>query len=115
MAILYKLTFTLQTEGTAPFIGSVPPSIKNSTWWENFFLESLSGIHGNFIAGDKRVQRFQIFDTVEEASAWFDAHRLTDPALLADLDEYKTTHNVTITETWHEIPNITPGITGIFG
>ena len=113
MAILYKLTVTIPNQ--TPDKNSFPPEIGDTVEWHNI-TESVFDRTGYMINGGNRVTtRLKIFDSVEDASAWFDTNRITDAGKLSALAAYKTEHNITVQESWYELPTANPGITGIFG
>lgn len=97
----------------APF----PPQIIESNWYKNLnFATPMSSIFQAFSAEYLRdIIQFPIlelrFNSVTEASAWFSANRLSDPALIAVLNEWKTAYNITYIEgCFTEIFPDTPGL-----
>ena len=109
MALLYTFTVkkTIENTGAADF----PPQLVESDWYETFHARtfSLCGTDSK-----KTIIRAMYFADSTVATAWFATNRLTDSALLAILDEWKTTYNITYEEKWHELPEYSAGISGIF-
>jgi hypothetical protein len=103
----------------APF----PPQITESNWYKNLnFATTTSPVfqaiwaEGNSeIEIDNDNKQFSLlelsFNSVSEASAWFSANRLSDPALISVFNEWKTAYNITYIECClTEIFSDTPGL-----
>jgi hypothetical protein len=117
--IVYFLNYK-SPEIIAPF----PPQIIESDWYRNLnFATPMSPVFQTFVAGyDYYLSesvgingQFPIlelrFNSVTEASAWFSANRLSDPALILVLNEWKTAYNITYIECClTEIFSDTPGL-----
>ena len=113
MAYLYRQTITLPNSGTTQT--SLPEDVGNTIWWHNI-ADSVFDRTGHLIDGaDRKTTRIKFFESLEDATSWMNANRLTDSAQLASLAAYKAEHNVTITESWHELPEVNTGITGLLG
>ena len=113
MAILYKLTTTMANQTSDK--RSLPPEIGDTAEWNNI-ADAVFDRTGHVLDGGNRIiTRLKIFDSVEDASAWFDTNRITDAGKLSALAAWKTEHNITVQESWYELPTANPGIAGIFG
>ena len=114
MAILYRLEMSVNDyDGALPLL---PASIQSSDWYKDNLDLSVTGRQNNLVPGGKKViSRIKFFDSVEDATAWFNTHRLTDATLLENLNTWISTYNISVVETWHELPDADLGITGIFG
>ena len=110
MALLYTFTVkkTIGNYGVADF----PPQLIESVWYQRFQARSFA-FNGN--TGKNPIIRAMYFADSTVATAWFSTNRLTDSALLTILDEWKTTYDITYEEKWHELPEYSAGISGIFG
>jgi hypothetical protein len=75
----------------------------------------LDHFHSAVILVKKTIIRAMYFIDSTVATDWFSTNRLTDSALLTILDEWKTTHNISYEEHWHELPEHSAGIPGLFG
>jgi len=108
MAILYILTTKTPTDN----VSNWPPQLVETEWFENFKNRSvlLSG------ATQKRrhTVRMIYFKDLSEATEWFSINRITDSALISLINEWETTHNITHEEQWHELPDYSSGIPGLF-
>jgi len=110
MALLYTLTIKKLPEQLD--VENFPPQVIESSWYETFNARSFS------FSGDtskKTITRAMYFIDSTVATDWFSTNRLTDSALLTILDEWKTTHNISYEEHWHELPEHSAGIPGLFG
>jgi hypothetical protein len=103
MAILYSLNFSNSNSE----IDNFPPQILESDWYKNWQSRSF--------AGATKGTRLAYFKTTEEFETWFNANRLTDSTLISAFNEWKSTHNITTTENFHELPDYSPTVSGIFG
>jgi hypothetical protein len=110
MALLYTFTVkkTVENIGVADF----PPQLIENNWYETFQARSFA-FSGD--TGKKTIIRAMYFADSTVATAWFSKNRLTDSALLTVLNEWKTNYNITYEEKWHELPEYSAGISGIFG
>lgn len=84
MAILY--VFKINDPNNA---GSFPPSVLASDWFKNL----LSYMENNEIAMSKNSNTL-LFANEAALNSFFDAHRCTDSALLADIAAWKSAHGV---------------------
>jgi hypothetical protein len=91
MAILYTLVVDNPTLGEVDIF---PPTVSNSDWLKKLVKEtqSLGFIVNAGIASSGN--QFIIFDSETDLNNFLSANRLTDPALIADLNEWKTAHNI---------------------
>ena len=113
MAYLYRQTITLPNAVSTQT--SLPDEVGGTIWWHNI-ADSVFDRTGHLVDGnERRTTRMKFFESLEDATAWMNANRLTNAEQLASLATYKTEHNITITESWHELPTANPGIAGIFG
>ena len=107
MAVLYTLTIKNPTDN----ISNWPPQVAESAWLENFKNRAIvSGVPGK----QSYTVRMLYFKDLSEATEWFSINRITDPALISSINEWKTTHNITHEEQWHELPDYSSGIPGLF-
>jgi hypothetical protein len=97
--ILYQFSFTDPNN-----VGAWPPSIENSPWLANL----ASWLRTNDI-GNGTV----IFDSEEALNDWLNTYKLTDAALLADLDAWKTAHNVAFTYKYYQLSDFNPSISNV--
>lgn len=110
MAVLYTLVINNPNWQTVdPF----PMSVIESTWFPT--LTTAVQARG-FVVTFKTISsgnQLIIFDSVEEMNSFLDEHRLTDPTLIADLNEWKAAHNITFTSkayslTSTDVPILNP-------
>jgi len=109
MALLYTLTIKKLPEKTS--VEDFPPQVIESSWYETFDARSFS------FSGDtskKTIIRAMYFIDSAAAESWFSAGRLTDPELISIFNEWKTTHSIVYEEHWHELPEYSAGIAGLF-
>ena len=113
MALLYTFTVKKTVENSS--VADFPPQLIENNWYGTFQSRSFEfyGFRGDI--GKKTIIRAMYFADSTVATAWFATNRLTDSALLTILDEWKTTYNITYEEKWHELPEYSAGISGIFG
>ena len=112
MAILYSLVINNpHRSNRSSGVGNWPPQIIESSWATSFKNLTFELVRLDNVT----VLRLAYFNTVADFEAWANATRISDPALIAALDEWKTTYGITYTEEYYEIPTYTPGVSGILG
>jgi hypothetical protein len=115
MAILYSILIHNPNTTNENPIGNYPPQIDTSEWYAQLVAKTFVVNTVEQLNATKKGFRVLWFNNQTEFETWVNDNRLTDSILLSALSEWKTTHNITITEEFHEIPVYTPGISGIFG
>jgi len=103
MAILYRIIANNPNKDT---IENWPPQIKESDRYTQLTLK----MHDTSLGA-----REAFFPDVTAFETWVNANRLTDSELIAVFNEWKSTHSISFTEEFYEIPNYTPGVPSIFG
>jgi len=109
MALLYTLTIKKSPEYIN--VEDFPPQVLESSWYVIFNARSFS-FSGN--TSKKTITRAMYFIDSAAAESWFSAGRLTDPELVSIFNEWKTTYNISYEEHWHELPEYSSGIAGLF-
>ena len=95
MTILY--VFKINDPNDA---GSFPPSVLASAWFTNL----LSYMKNNEVAGSKN-SNILLFADETALNSFFDAHRCTDSALLADITAWKSAHGVSYSNQYFTLTN----------
>ena len=88
MAILYKTTLS-KPEGVKFF----PPSLENSSYYTSFQATLSNYINGDSDGGDINLM---LFNSLSELTTYINSIALTAEQQ-AELDEWKTANNITIT------------------
>jgi hypothetical protein len=108
MAILYIIKIN-NPAASSDNISNWPPSIETSEWLQRYRTKFISN------TGNNNSDRVAYFTDVTDFETWVNANRLTDATMLAELAEWKSTYNITVTEFFQQVPDYTPSIPGIFG
>jgi hypothetical protein len=99
MAIYY--VFKINDPNNA---GAFPPSVASSSWYSNLssYLKSYS------VGGSSLV-----FNNETELNVFLSTHTLTDAGLIADVEAWKSAHNVSYSNYFYTLPDAgitTPGV-----
>ena len=122
MAILYSIIAVGHEDDRV--VRNFPPQIETSEWWRQMMSgdlpnwpDSVRSTNWKFInaSGNTVTVFWKYFTSLAEAETWCNANRLTDPDLKEVLIAWTTTHGITITDRFQEIPDINPEFAGIFG
>ena len=101
MAILY--TFKINDPSNAGFY---PPSVLASSWFTNLanYLanHALTQNHGNISI---------LFDDMSALTAFLSEHTLTDAALIADVNSWKSTHGISYSSVYFTLDGTS--VTGV--
>ena len=91
--ILLRFTYTDPNN-----VGPWPPSVNSSSW----LLDQQTWLQSNEIG-----LGCILFDNEEEFRNYVNGHRLTDPALRADVTAWKTAHNITHSYEYYTVTDLT--------
>lgn len=105
MAILYVFTVTNSSNAE-----DFPPSVLSSSWFDNlinyFNTYSIGGLHRNVAI---------IFEDQSALTNWINEYKLTDSALINDVNAWKSAHGITYSSNYYALSaaNISPTPTPI--
>jgi len=107
MGVLYVIQVVVPSPITA-----FPPSVLQSDWMEGLTdgIERY-GISGPGTSSGTFTTMFH-FPSTAEATAWISAHKLSDPALVADMTAWKALYNIQFNHYFYNL-SFDPTVTDI--
>jgi len=111
MGVLYVIQIVVPGPTTAAF----PPSVLQSDWMDGL-IDGIEryGIAGTGAAtsGSGTFTTMFHFPSTAEATAWISAHKLSDPALVADMTAWKALYNIQFNHYFYNL-SFDPTVTDI--
>ena len=111
MAILYVITTTYSNSE----FDTYPPQVLASDWMKQLGTKTAWYIRaGDLVSDPNKTIRALWFDSLSELEEWMNANRLTDLEFIAAIKEWDSTHGISRSESYYELPSYTPPVTGLF-
>lgn len=106
MAILYAFTITNPND-----VDIFPPSVMNSEWCNNLtlFVTNKRYITNPIesVFGNNNLYDVFLFNDQSDYDSFVSTYKLTDPTLIADIETWKSIHNINYE---HRIYNLTDNV-----